>query len=257
MKTAREEPMQHVLALITLSLCLTKKLVRRSVLQCSIGVDLKEKMIDVFHSGGSAMAKKTAKMVTTKEISALKESAPQDNSNAKIKTVLLQLIFATVETIVGIDRMSYIAIMNVQTINSNVIVMVDAYWVHTNVMEIKIVLMDLMKPTKFAITENVTKKRNFHVQMESAFQYYGNVTLTMIAAMIVMNLHIYAGITTVRLVGVVVLVMLTIDAFLSGYSVMERMIAGMAPMSLLKIAHHVKKREISNAKTEDVFQSKY
>ena len=103
----------------------------------------------------------------------------------------------------------------------------------------------------------MTKKLNFHAQMENAFQYYGNVTLTMIAEMIVMNLHIYAEITTVRLVGVVALVMLTIDAFRSGYSVMERMIAGMVPTNLLKIAHHAKKREISNAKIEDVFQSKY
>ena len=91
-------------------------------------------------------------MVTTKEIFALKESAPKDNSNVKIKTALLQPIFVTAETIVGIDQMSYIAIMNVQTINSNVIVMVDASWVHINVMAIRIVQMDLMKPTKFVVS---------------------------------------------------------------------------------------------------------
>ena len=126
--------------------------------------------LSFYHVFIGVTAKKTAKMVTTKEISALKESAPKDNSNAKIKTALLQPIFATVEMTVGIDQMSYIAIMNVQTINSNVTVMVDAYWVHTNVMAIKIVLMDLMKPTKFVVSSciynNETHLQNLFLQIK-------------------------------------------------------------------------------------------
>ena len=63
--------------------------------------------------------------------------------------------------IVRIDLMSYIAIMNVQTISSNVTVMVNAYWAHTNVMVfVNIVLMDLMKPKKFVVSTNVYDKES-------------------------------------------------------------------------------------------------
>ena len=88
MKEIKVEPMLHALALITLSLCQTRKHVRPNVLQCSIDVDLKEKMIDVFHSGGNVMAKRIVKMATTKEASVLKENVHQDNFNVKIKIVL-------------------------------------------------------------------------------------------------------------------------------------------------------------------------
>ena len=103
----------------------------------------------------------------------------------------------------------------------------------------------------------MTKKQNSHAKTENVFQYYGNVTLTMIVGTTVTNLRIFAVITTVLSDGVVVLDMLTTDAFLSGYSVMEKMIAEMAQMNLQKIVRHAKKREISSVKIEDVFQSKF
>ena len=51
----KEELMQHVLARITLSLCLIGKLAKPNVLLCNIDADQKERMIDVCHSGGSKL----------------------------------------------------------------------------------------------------------------------------------------------------------------------------------------------------------
>jgi hypothetical protein len=84
MKTGREEPMPRVLAPITLSLCLTKRLVKLNVLRCSIDVDQREWMIDVFHSGGSVMERKIVKMATMKVISAQRENAHKVNFSVKI-----------------------------------------------------------------------------------------------------------------------------------------------------------------------------
>jgi hypothetical protein len=160
-----------------------------------------------------------------------------------------------VEMIVETGQTKVIVTMNAQTTNLNAIVMDDVSLVHINVTEIRIVLTDLMKLTKFVITENATKKQNSPVKMENVFQSYGDVILITIVEMIVTNRLTYVATTTVLLVGVVVQVMLTIAVFLSGCSVMERMIVGMARMNLQKIVHHVRKRETSNAKTGDVFQN--
>ena len=92
--------------------------------------------------------------------------------------------------------------------------------------------------------------------MENVSRYYGSVILIMIVETTATNPPTYVATTTVRLVGAVALVMLIIAVFLSGYSVMERTIVEMVQMNLLKIVHLVKKRETSNAKIEDVFQSK-
>lgn len=151
--------------------------------------------------------------------------------------------------------MNYIAITSVQITNSNVTVMVGVYLVHTNVMAIRIVPMDQTRPMRFAIIGNVIKKRNFHVTMENVYLFYGGVISIMIVEMIVTSQLIYAGTTTVLLVGVVAQVMQIIVVYRNGCSVMEKMIVGMAPMSLQKIVHPVKKREISNVKIEDVSQN--
>ena len=136
-----------------------------------------------------------------------------------------------VEMTVETDLMSYIVIMNAPIISSNVIAMEDASSVHTNVTVTKIVLTDLTKPTKFAITENVIRKPNSLVRMENVYQSCGNVIMITIVAMIAMNQHIFAETTTVLWVGDVVLDMLTIAASLNGYSVMERMIVEMVQMN--------------------------
>ena len=94
-----------------------------------------------------------------KAISALKENACQDSSNAKTKTAHLRRIFVMVEMIVEIDLMSYFAIMSAPIISSNVTVMVDAYLVRINVMEIKIVLMDPTKLTKFVVSRIIYKNK--------------------------------------------------------------------------------------------------
>jgi hypothetical protein len=151
--------------------------------------------------------------------------------------------------------MSYIAITSVQITNSNVTVMGGAYLVHTNVMAIRIVPMDQTRPMRFAIIGNVIKKRNFHVTMENVYLFYGGVISIMIVEMIVTSQLISAETTTVLLVGVVAQVMQIIVVYRNGCSVMEKMIVGMVPMSLQKIVHPVKKREISNVKIEDAFPS--
>ena len=56
------------------------------------------------------------------------------------------------EMIVEIDRTKVIVTMSARTINSNAIVMEGVYLVPTNVTEIKIVLMDLMKMMKFVVS---------------------------------------------------------------------------------------------------------
>lgn len=151
--------------------------------------------------------------------------------------------------------MNYIAITSVQITNSNATAMVGVYLVHTNVMAIRIVPMDQTRPMRFAIIGNVIKKRNFHVTMENVYLFYGGVISIMIVEMIVTSQLIYAGTTTVLLVGVVAQVMQIIVVYRNGCSVMEKMIVEMAPMSLPKIVHPVKKREISNVKIEDVSQN--
>ena len=80
--------MLHVLVPTTLSLCQIRKHVKPNALRCSIDVVLKVKTIGAFHSGGNVMAKKTAKMVMTKEISVLKGNVLQVNSSARTKIVL-------------------------------------------------------------------------------------------------------------------------------------------------------------------------
>ena len=151
--------------------------------------------------------------------------------------------------------MNYIAITSVQITNSNATAMVGVYLVHTNVMAIRIVPMDQTRPMRFAIIGNVIKKRNFHVTMANVYLFYGGVISIMIVEMIVTSQLIYAGTTTVLLVGVVAQVMQIIVVYRNGCSVMEKMIVEMAPMSLPKIVHPVKKREISNVKIEDVSQN--
>ena len=71
-----------------------------------------------------------------------------------------------------------------------------------------------------------------------------------------MNLPTSVEIKIVRSDGAAAQDMLTIDAFLSGCSVMEKMIAGTIPMSCQKIAHPVKRRVTSNAKIGDASPSK-
>jgi hypothetical protein len=151
--------------------------------------------------------------------------------------------------------MNYIATTSVQITNSNVTAMVGVYLVHTNVMVIRIVPTDQTRPMRFAIIGNVIKKRNFPVTMENVYLFYGGVISIMIVEMIVMSQLISAETTTVLLVGVVVRVTQIIVVYRNGCSVMEKMIVGMAPMSLQKIVHPVKKREISNVKIVDAFQS--
>ena len=151
--------------------------------------------------------------------------------------------------------MNYIATTSAQITNSNVTAMVGVYLVHTNVMAIRIVPTDPTRPMRFAIIGNVIRKRNFPVTMESVYLFCGGVISIMIVEMIVMSQLIYAETTTVLLVGVVAQVMQIIVVYRNGCSVMEKMIVGMVPMSLQKIVHPVKKREISNVKIEDAFQS--
>ena len=93
--------------------------------------------------------------------------------------------------------------------------------------------------------------------MANVFLYCGSATLITIVEMIVMNLLTYAATTIVLSVGVVVLDTPTIAVSLNGCSVMEKMTAEMVQMNLQKTAHHAKKREISNVKIEDAFQSKF
>jgi hypothetical protein len=151
--------------------------------------------------------------------------------------------------------MNYIATTSVQITNSNVTAMVGVYLVHTNVMVIRIVPTDQTRPMRFAIIGNVIKKRNFPVTMENVYLFYGGVISIMIVEMIVMSQLISVETTTVLLVGVVVRVTQIIVVYRNGCSVMEKMIVEMAPMSLPKIVHPVKKREISNVKIEDVSQN--
>ena len=78
---------------------------------------------------------------------------------------------------------------------------------------------------------NVTQKQNLHAKMANVFQFCGNVILTMIAAMTVMNQLTFVATKIVPVVGGDVLVMPTIVAFPNGYFVMEKMIAEMHLMN--------------------------
>ena len=160
-----------------------------------------------------------------------------------------------VEMIVETGRMKVTAIMSALTISLNATVMAGVSLELTNVMAIKIVPMGRTKQTRFVTIENATKKPSFRVKMVNVFQYYGDVILTTIVGMTVMN-HLTFVVTIIApLVGGVVLAMLIIAVFLNGYSVMERTIVGMVQMNLRKTVHHVKKRETLNVRIEDAFQN--
>ena len=78
---------------------------------------------------------------------------------------------------------------------------------------------------------SVIQTQNFLAKMENVYQFYGNAILTMIVEMIVTNLHIFAEIKIVLVVGDVVLDMPIIDAFPNGYFVMEKTIVEMLQMN--------------------------
>ena len=78
---------------------------------------------------------------------------------------------------------------------------------------------------------SVIQKQNFLAKMENVYQFCGNAILTMIVVMTVTNLHIFAGIKIVPVVGGVVLDMPIIDVFPNGYFVMAKMIVEMLPMN--------------------------
>lgn len=118
----------------------------------------------------------------------------------------------------------------VQNICSNVIAQDDAFLELGNAMATRIVLMDLMKMTKFA-NMNVTQIQNLLAKMANVFQFCGNVILTMTVAMTVMNQLTFVATKIVPVVGGDVLVMPTIGAFPNGYSVMAKMIVEMHPMN--------------------------
>jgi hypothetical protein len=109
---------------------------------------------------------------------------------------------------------------------------------------------------RFQIIELAIRKRNSLATMASVSQLCGGVILTTIAVMTVMNPPTSAETITAQRVGEDVLVMPIIDAFRNGCFAMAKMIAEMVPMNSTKIAHLARRKEISDAETEDVFQSK-
>jgi hypothetical protein len=120
--------------------------------------------------------------------------------------------------------------MIVQNICSNVIAQDDVFLGLGNVTGTRIVLMDLMKMTKFA-NMIVTQIQNLLAKMANVFQFCGNVILITIVAMIVMNQPTFVATKIVPVVGGDVLVMPTIVAFPNGYFVMEKMIVEMHQMN--------------------------
>lgn len=78
--------------------------------------------------------------------------------------------------------------------------------------------------------------QNSLAKMDVAFLNCGCVTLIMTVEMILMNQHTNVVSRTVPMDGNDALVAPTIDAFLNGYSVMEKMIVEMDLMSFQKTA---------------------
>lgn len=113
--------------------------------------------------------------------------------------------------------------------------------------------MDPMKLTMFVTTVNAIRKRNSLVKTASVFQSFGNAILTMIVEMILTNLHIFVATKTVPAGGEGVLDMPTTDVSPSGCSATAKMIAVTHPMNWMRIVPLVKKREISDAETDDAF----
>ena len=89
--------------------------------------------------------------------------------------------------------------------------------------------------------------------MASVFQSFGNAILTMIVEMILTNLHIFVATKTVPAGGEGVLDMPTTDVSPSGCSATAKMIAVTHPMNWMRIVPLAKKREISDAETDDAF----
>lgn len=98
--------------------------------------------------------------------------------------------------------------------------------------------------------------QNSHAKMDAAFPNCGCVTLIMTVEMILTNLHTNVASRIVRMVGNDVLVAPIIDAFLSGYSVMERTTVEMDLMSFQRTAPNATKLVIFNARIIVVYQSK-
>jgi len=155
--------------------------------------------------------------------------------------------------IVVITPMKNCVITIVQKINSNAKVMAGVFWELGNVMEIRIVLMALMKTLLFVIIENAMMLRNSHVTMANVSQFCGNVILTMIVETTAMNQLIFAEIRIAQLDGADAPDMQIIVVFLNGCFAMAKMTAGMVLMNSMPIVHLVKKKEISVVETEDVY----
>merc|ERR1719431_350507 len=110
-----------------------------------------------------------------------------------------------------------------------------------------------MRMMMFVITEIVIKKQSSPAKMESVFLSFGSATMTMTVVMTVMNQLISADIETVPQDGEDAPATPTTDVSLNGCFVMARMTAEIKRMSNQRIVQNVKKREISNAETSDVF----
>merc|ERR1719186_600122 len=111
-----------------------------------------------------------------------------------------------------------------------------------------------MKIPPSVIIENVTRKQSLPAKMESVLLSYGTVTLIMIAEMTATSPLTCVGIKTAQPDGRDVQATPITDAFQSGCSVTERMIAGTAVMNFQKTVTNVKRKETLRAGTRDVFR---
>ena len=125
--------------------------------------------------------------------------------------------------------------------------MADVSWEHGNVMEIKTAVTGLMKMMMSVTRKNVTRRLSFHVPMVNVSPSCGTVTMMMTAEMTVTSLPTCVGRETVLRDGGGVPVTATTDVFLSGCSVMARMIVEMELMSCQRIVQIVQTRESSSA----------
>lgn len=157
--------------------------------------------------------------------------------------------------IVVIILMKNFAIMIVRKINLNAVAMVDVFWAPGNAMATRIVLMALMKIRIFVIIVRAIRKRNSPVTTANVSQFCGNAILTTIVVTIVTSQPTFAEIKIAQQVGVDALGMQITVVFPNGCFAMAKMIVGMDRMSSMKIAHRVKRKEISVVETEDVYQN--
>ncbi|KAL5275372.1 hypothetical protein ACFFRR_001328 [Megaselia abdita] len=151
--------------------------------------------------------------------------------------------------------MNKTVICHVLNLISNVSQVEDVFWTAGGVMVMLTAKMAVMKTLLFVIKEHVILIHNSAVKTEDVFLSCGCAISIMIVVMILMNRLTCVVKEIVPLDGNAALDNQITDAFLNGYSAMEKMIVGTIATNYQKTVLNVIQSRTLSVPTIDVFQS--